>query len=325
MSFPLCTHILILINAINIIFSKKKTKLIACRYAREPTIAQLSTFSIDDVSAWLTAWERPDTAVLGLVGSFNPREMKKQLEESMLVKEWTPPTPLPLELPTPPLPSQEPLQGKIYIVDRPGSSQASVVMAEVGIQMMDEDEVALDVLSGILNNFGGKLFDELRTSQGLAYSVSGGWASAPIDHPGLFIASAETVQPAALLFALRQALTEAATVAPTVEQVERAREESLNSFIFGFSSTVAQLRRAVAFQLFGLPQDYLFTYRDKLSAVTAEDILAAAGRHLHPDKMVTVVVGDAKSIRPQIEKAMGVAVEILELEEEPVELIGVMK
>ena len=198
-------------------------------------------------------------------------------------------------------------------------------MAEVGIQMMDEDEVALDVLSGILNNFGGKLFDELRTSQGLAYSVSGGWASAPIDHPGLFIASAETVQPAALLFALRQALTEAATVAPTVEQVERAREESLNSFIFGFSSTVAQLRRAVAFQLFGLPQDYLFTYRDKLSAVTAEDILAAAGRHLHPDKMVTVVVGDAKSIRPQIEKAMGVAVEILELEEEPVELIGVMK
>jgi zinc protease len=138
----------------------------------------------------------------------------------------------------------------------------------------------------------------------------------PPDHPGLFLATAETAQPAQLLSALRKALTVAATTAPTTEEVERAREESLNSFIFGFTSTGAQLRRSVAFELLGIPQDYPFTYRNKLTKVTAEDIKAAAQRHLHPDKMVTLVVGDAKVIKPQIEKTLGVSVEMLKLEED---------
>lgn len=38
--------------------------------------------------------------------------------------------------------------------------------------------------------FAGKLFDQIRSRDGLAYSVGGGWVSAPLDHPGLFIASA---------------------------------------------------------------------------------------------------------------------------------------
>lgn len=284
-------------------------------YVREPSLSQLSSISAGDVSAWLTAWERPDAAVLGIVGDFNPKDMAKLVEEIMggwkTAAEGPPPV-----FPTPPLPPQGPIQGKIYLVDRPGASQASIAMAEPGIQMMDEDQVALDVLGGLLNSFGGKLFDELRSRDGLAYSVSGGWSPVPLDHPGLFIATAETAQPAALLKALRQALAEAAKEPPAVSAVERAREESLNSFIFGFSSNVAQLRRSVAFELLGIPQDYLFTYRNRLAKVTAEDVLAAAGRHLHPADAVTVVIGDAKIIKPQIEAALGTPVELLQLQDD---------
>jgi len=284
-------------------------------YAREPTIAQVSSITADDTKNWLATWERPDTAVLGLVGDFDPVKMAKLVEETL--GTWTPAAGVgspPPQVDAPPLPSQEKIQGKIYLVDRPGSSQASIVMAEPGIQMMDPDEVELDVLSGVLNSFGGRLFDEIRSKAGLAYSVSGGWASVPPDHPGLFLASAETAQPAQLLSALRKALSLAATTAPTVEEVERAREESLNSFIFGFASTGAQLRRSVAFTLLGIPQDYPFTYKNKLTKVTADDIKQAAQRHLHPEKMVTVVVGDAKKVKPQIEKMLGTTVEMLKLE-----------
>ena len=42
--------------------------------------------------------------------------------------------------------------------------------------------------------------------QGLAYSVSGGWNTAPIDHVGLFAAGGETATPDKLLAALRTAL-----------------------------------------------------------------------------------------------------------------------
>ncbi len=124
-------------------------------YAREPTIAQVSSITADDAKTWLATWERPDTAVLGLVGSFKPKEMSKLVEETL--GTWTPAAGAgspPPQVEAPPLPSQEKIQGKIYLIDRPASSQASIVIAEPGIQMMDPDEVELDVLAGVLNSFG---------------------------------------------------------------------------------------------------------------------------------------------------------------------------
>jgi predicted Zn-dependent peptidase len=70
----------------------------------------------------------------------------------------------------------------------------------------------------------GRLFNQIRSREGLAYAVSGGWRSTPIDHPGLFVASAETARPAALLAALRGALEAAAAVEPPAEEVQRAQQ-----------------------------------------------------------------------------------------------------
>ena len=72
----------------------------------------------------------------------------------------------------------------------------------------------------------GRLFNQIRSREGLAYSVSGGWASTPTDHPGLFLATAETAQPAALLAALRSALEGAIVEAPTPEELQRAKQAS---------------------------------------------------------------------------------------------------
>lgn len=54
-------------------------------------------------------------------------------------------------------------------------------MAEPGISLTDADMFPLEVLGSVFNSFGGQLFDQIRSRQGLAYSVSGGWDS-PIDH-----------------------------------------------------------------------------------------------------------------------------------------------
>lgn len=51
------------------------------------------------------------------------------------------------------------------MADRPGLTQANVVMGEVGISLKDDDVYALDLLNDILNSFGGKLFDEVRSKE----------------------------------------------------------------------------------------------------------------------------------------------------------------
>lgn len=66
-------------------------------------------------------------------------------------------------------------------------AQASVAAAEPGISLSDPDVFALDSLDSVFNSFGGQLFDTLRSREGLAYSVAGGWDSPP-DHQGLFLA-----------------------------------------------------------------------------------------------------------------------------------------
>jgi zinc protease len=104
----------------------------------------------------------------------------------------------------------------------------------------------------------GRLFNRVRSREGLAYSISGGWSSTPIDHPGLFMATAETAKPAALLTALRGVLEEAASTAPPEEEVQRAKQAALNQFVFSFASRSAQLSRIISFDLVGIPQDYVF-------------------------------------------------------------------
>ena len=64
-----------------------------------------------------------------------------------------------------------------------------------------------------------------------------------------------------------------------------------------------------------LPQDYLFKYRDNVQAVTAQGVLDAARRHLHPEQMTAVVVGNAAVVQPQLVAA---GFDVVPLQLEPV-------
>ncbi len=53
----------------------------------------------------------------------------------------------------------------MHLIDRPGLTQATVALGELGVTLLDPDHFALDVLNDILNSFGGKLFDEIRSRE----------------------------------------------------------------------------------------------------------------------------------------------------------------
>ena len=52
--------------------------------------------------------------------------------------------------------------------------------------------------------------------------------------------------------------------------------------------------------MYDLPSDYLHTYRDKVNAVTAEEVQRVAQKHVTPDRAVIVVVGDAAEVESQL-------------------------
>jgi hypothetical protein len=73
---------------------------------------------------------------------------------------------------------------QVLLVDRPGLKQATVALGEPGVGLKDPDSPALDVLTSVLNNFGGRLFNQIRSRevcsaarQGLR--LCGFWSSDP--------------------------------------------------------------------------------------------------------------------------------------------------
>ena len=65
--------------------------------------------------------------------------------------------------------------------------------------------------------------------------------------------------------------------------------------------------------LYGLPNDYLQTYRERIDAVTADDVQRVANAYVRPEIAAMVIVGDAKEILPQA-KGYAVAIEIVDNE-----------
>ncbi|MEP6789003.1 MAG: insulinase family protein, partial [Acidobacteriota bacterium] len=65
--------------------------------------------------------------------------------------------------------------------------------------------------------------------------------------------------------------------------------------------------------LYGLPKDYLQTYRENVDAVTADEVQRVAVKHVRPDEMAIVIVGDAGEVLPQA-KDYAASVEIFDTE-----------
>ncbi|KAK9809719.1 hypothetical protein WJX73_009490 [Symbiochloris irregularis] len=247
-------------------------------FARTPQLDQIASIQREDIQQYLQQWQRPDTAILGVLGDFDSSTMRDEIERAL--GDWSPAQGQPstaAALPLPPLPEQ-PRGRQVWLIDLPGSSQASLASGELGVSRTDPDAPALDILSDILNGFGGSLFDQIRSRQGLAYSISGGWNTGPIDHPGLFFAGGSTASPAELLDTLGRSLENVRKNGVTEAEVQAAKSETLNSFVFNFASRSSQLLQSLGCELLGLPQDTLYRYREAIEAVTAEDAVVAASQ-----------------------------------------------
>jgi zinc protease len=157
------------------------------------------------------------------------------------------------------------------------------------------------VLNGVLNGFGGRLFNQIRSDKGLAYTVYGVW-NANYDYPGVFIAGGQTRSDATVDFlkAVRVELDKVRTEPVKPEELSYAKDSTLNSFIFNFESPDQTLSRLMIYEYYDYPQDFIFEYQRQVEATTAEDVQRVAQKYLKPDQMVTLVVGNEAQIQPPL-------------------------
>ena len=266
-------------------------------YARTIEYETLNNISRQDAIDFYQTYVRPETIILGIVGDFNSDEMLERVEAAF--GDWQVNTAIPtLE---PPAATQKYNNG-LFVVDRPQLTQSNIMLGHIGGQLNSDDYPTLSVLNEVLNGFGGRLFNELRSRQGLAYSVYGSW-SPGYDYDGLFVAGGQTQTSNTVPF-IKSAISEVKklrTQLVSEKELDDAKESILNSFVFNFQTPSQTLSRLMRYEYFDYPEDFIFTYQKQVQNSDRQDILEAAQEHIKPENLVTLVVGNQQVMNPSLD------------------------
>jgi hypothetical protein len=146
-----------------------------------------------------------------------------------------------------------------------------------------------EILGG---GFSARLVSSIRTRQGLAYSVGGG-IGASFDHPGLFSLSMGTKSgtTAQSIEALNKEVAELVRNPGTPEEVQKAKESILNSFIFQFDSKEKILGERMAYEFYGYPADFLERFRAAIEKITPADVARVVKKYVDGRQFAVLVVG----------------------------------
>lgn len=265
-------------------------------YARTIEYDTLDNISRQDITNFYQTYVRPENIILGIVGDFDTDAMIERVKAAF--GNWEArKTQTPLKPPT----TRQKYDQGLFIVDRPQQTQSSILLGHIGGQFDSPDYPTLSVLNGVLNGFGGRLFNEVRSRQGLAYSVYGSW-SPSYDFDGMFIAGGQTQTSNTVPFikSIVQEIKKLRNNLVSEQELANAKESILNSFVFNFQNPSQTLSRLMRYEYFDYPENFIFEYQKQVENTTQQDILEAAQTYLQPNKLVTVVVGNVQTINPAL-------------------------
>ena len=264
-------------------------------YARIPEYATVAAVTREDLLQWHRQHVAPSNIVFGVVGDFDSKEMEAALRKAF--EQW----PGGDKVQTPKVPI-EPAKPGIYLVDKTDVNQSEVRMISLGIERRSPDYFALQVLNEVFGGgFSSRLFMNLRTKAGLAYSVGGGVGSG-WDHPGLTVVQigTKTESTVEAIKGLWEQIDLMKKEAPTEVETRRAKDAILNSFIFQLDTPAKVLNQQMTYEFYGYPKDFLEKYRAGVEKVAPADVYRVANQYLHKEDLKVLVIGNAAEFQKQL-------------------------
>lgn len=235
-----------------------------------------------------------NNAMLIAVGDFDPESLAGELEKRFT--GWEPREIEDREFPLPP----ERTERTLTVVDRPGSSQANIVLSNLAIKRNDPDYYQVLVMNQVLGaGASSRLFMNLREEKGYTYGAYSRFYSKRFG--GSFEATAE-VRTSVTGDSLKEFFFELARIRE--ETVPEGELDDAKNFLAGvfpirIETQGGLISQIVSQRLYGLPDDYLETYRDDVRRVSADEVREAARKYIHPDSLAVVIVGDAAEVLSQ--------------------------
>lgn len=257
-------------------------------YGHDVNEATLKRISVADMQAWHARYLRACRAKVSIVGAVT-RAQADALAAQMLSR-----------LPgagscerLPPVAEVKPLSEAVQRNIPFDAAQAHVLIGQPGFKRDDPDYFALVVGNYILGGGGfvSRLTEEVRERRGLSYSVYSYFN--PGLHAGAFTVGLQTRpdQAAQAVQVAREVLRRFVDQGPTAAELKAAKDNLIGGFALRIDNNRKLLDNVSNIAAHELPLDYLDTWGQQVARITLADIRAAFARKLHPERMVTVVVG----------------------------------
>ena len=267
-------------------------------FSRPPagTATTIAGITRDDVVSWHRTMFAPSAATLLLVGDITPAEARTVAQRAF--GSWTATR---AALAPVANPIRKYTGTRIILVDRPGSVQSSVIIGQAGFQATDPDYLSMLALNHVLGGaVSSRLNTNLREKHGYTYGIFSGLDLRP--GAGAYQISSE-VRTNATDSALVEALGEyRRLVSEPIPPTEL--QGHVNNLVSSFPSAVQSVQgltgRIQNLLIWGLPVDFYTTYRERLAAVTPDEVRKVATSRLTPDNLIVVVAGDVSKIEAPI-------------------------
>ena len=260
-----------------------------------PTPESIDRFSRDEFVKFHRAKLVPNSAVFIVVGDVRHDEILNRVES--LFSAWQRGEDVVANFPAPPVRTKR----IAYLVDRPGSAQSNIVIANSGITRTNPDYFPMLLMHTVLGaNASSRLFMNLREDKGYTY---GAYSNLDARRTaGTFRATAEVRSPVTggslkeFLYELDRIRNERVSE----KEIADAKSYLTGVFPIRLETQEGLTDQLVQIKMLNLPNDYLENYRDRVQAVTGEEIQRVAQKYVKTDEAALIVVGDGASVLEQI-------------------------
>lgn len=254
----------------------------------------IAAITRDDIVAFHQKVFAPNNTIIAIVGDLTADEAFSGVQK--IFGDWARKEVPPASYLPPPDPTR-----RVIIINKPDAVQTEVRVGHIGLKRGHQDYMAMNLAVRILGGEGAnRLHQVLRTQRALTYGAQAEFET--LKDSGDVKASTNT-RSTATPEVLRLMVDEFWKL-----QRERVRERELGdakAYITGSFPLTIETPDAIATQVlnvlfYGLPVEELQTYRDRVNAVTPEDIERVARTYLKPDRLSVVLVGNASTFVSQL-------------------------
>ena len=259
---------------------------------RFPTAASISSITREDLVAFHRKWFHPASMVAAVSGAFDRPAMIRRLEAAFA--GWPGPKPV-----VPPVPSEIATAAPgLYRIEK-DVPQGRVSIGLPSVKRDNPDIYALEVMNEILggSGFTSRITKTVRSNEGLAYSAGSGLRFG-VYFPGVFRAGFQS-KSRTVAYALQLVLDEIRKMREglvTDEELDTIKKNLIETLPSTFGAKAQTVAVFAADEFTGRDPSYWQTYRERIAAVTAAEVQRVARRHLDPEKLIMLVVGNQKEI-----------------------------